>query len=219
MKRIVVIAVLITAASSLALSQTVPKKPDQTKPVGEKVAEKVPATPTAEQSVRMLFDELVVSYSKNDAAATARILADDLIFTNPFGEVMTKEQRISEIKPGGIQFDSYTVDDVNVRVYGDTAVVTSRATLSGKRGDQALSGQYRATSVFVKKGETWQVVALQSTRIPDMAPAKTPETIPAKTPEKAPETIPAKTPETIPAKTPETIPAKTPEKTPEKPMN
>lgn len=66
-------------------------------------------------------------------------------------------------------FDSYSVDDVNVRVYGDTAVVTSRATLAGKRGDQVLSGQYRGTSVFVKKGEGWQVVASQSTRIPEPA--------------------------------------------------
>jgi ketosteroid isomerase-like protein len=164
MKRVVVIAVLITAASSLALSQTVvtKPKPDQSKPVGEKMATTAP-----EQAVRLLFDELVVSYSKNDATAPTRILAEDFTFTNPFGEVMTKEQRIGEIKPGGIQFDSYAVDDVKVRVYGDTAVVTNRTTLSGKRGDQAITGQYRATSVFVKKGGNWQVVASQSTRIPE----------------------------------------------------
>jgi ketosteroid isomerase-like protein len=163
MKRVIVIAVLIAAASSLALSQTVVTKPDQSKPTGEKVA--APASP--EQAVRQLFDELVVSYTKNDAAVPTRIFAEDFTFTNPFGEVMTKEQRIGDIKPGGIQFDSYTVDDVKVRVYGDTAVVTNLATLSGKRGDQVLSGQYRGTSVFVKKGGTWQVVAAQSTRLPD----------------------------------------------------
>lgn len=167
MKRVVVIAVLIAAASSLALSQTVVTKPDQSKPTGEKVAAKVAAPASAEQAVKQLFDELVISYTKNDAAAPTRIFAEDFIFTNPFGELMTKEQRIGEIKPGGIQFDSYTVDDVKVRVYGDTAVVTNQATLAGKRGDQVLSGQYRGTSVFVKKGGTWQVVAAQSTRIPD----------------------------------------------------
>jgi ketosteroid isomerase-like protein len=92
-------------------------------------------------------------------------VADDATFTNPLGEVMTKEQRLSQIKPGGIQFDSYTADDVNVRVYGDTAVVTSRDSLAGKRGDQDISGQYRVTSIFVKKGGNWQLVARQSTRI------------------------------------------------------
>ena len=163
MKRILVISVLIAATSSFALGQTEPKKPDQSKPVGEKVA----TAASAEQAVRQLFDELVTAYAKNDAAAPARILADDFTFTNPFGEVMTKEQRIGEIKPGGIMFDSYSVDDVNVRVYGDTAVVTNQATLAGKRGDQVISGQYRVTSVFVKKGDRWQVVAAQSTRVPE----------------------------------------------------
>lgn len=167
MRRVVVIAVLIAAGSSLALSQTVVKKPEQSKPIGEKVGEKVAATASPEQAVRQLFDELVGSYTKNDASAPTRILADDFTFTNPSGEVMTKEQRIGEIKPGGIQFDSYTADDVKVRVYGDTAVVTHRATLSGKRGAQSLAGQYRATTVFVKKGGNWQVVAAQSTRIPE----------------------------------------------------
>lgn len=165
MKRILVIGVLIAAASSFALGQTGVTKPDQSKPVGEKVA--TPAS--AEQAVRQLFDELISAYAKNDATAPARIFADDFTFTNPFGEVMTKEQRIGEIKPGGIMFDSYSVDDVNVRVYGDTAVVTSRATLAGKRGDQVLTGQYRGTQVFVKKGDRWQVVAAQSTRIPEPA--------------------------------------------------
>lgn len=160
MKRILVIAVLITAASSLALGQTSTAKPDQSKPKGEKVA----AT-NAEQAVRQLFDELVTSYAKNDAAVPTRILADDFTFTNPFGEVMTKEQRIAQIKPGGVQFDSYNVDDVSVRVYGDTGVVTNRASLTGKRGDQVISGQYRITQVFVKKDGNWQLVAAQSTPI------------------------------------------------------
>jgi hypothetical protein len=46
-------------------------------------------------------------------------------------------------------------------------VVTNRASLSGKRGDQSLTGQYRITQVFVNKGGNWQLVAAQSTRIPE----------------------------------------------------
>jgi uncharacterized protein (TIGR02246 family) len=153
MKRILGIAALLVAVTTVAVGQDKPK--------GEKVA----AASSSEQAVRQLFDGLVSSYAKNDAAVPARILADDFTFTTPFGELMTKAQRLAEIKPGGIQFDSYTADDVNVRVYGDTAVVTNRASLTGKRGDQDLSGQYRVTSVFVKKGGNWQLVAAQSTRI------------------------------------------------------
>jgi uncharacterized protein (TIGR02246 family) len=163
MKRILGIAALLVALTCIAIGQDKPKG-EKDKPKGEKVA----AASSTEQAVRQLFDGLVSSYAKNDATVPARILADDFTFTTPFGEVMTKEQRLAEIKPGGIQFDSYTADDVNVRVYGDTAVVTNKASVTGKRGDQDLSGQYRVTSVFVKKGGNWQLVAAQSTRITEM---------------------------------------------------
>jgi ketosteroid isomerase-like protein len=193
MKRALLIAVLITAASSLALGQTEVTKPDPSKPTAEKVVtqpdqtkptvekvvtqpdqtkptgEKVATPSRAEQAVRQTFDELVSSYAKNDAAVPTRIYAEDFTMTNPFGEVMTKEQRIGQIKPGGVMFDSYSVDDVSVRIYGDTAVVTNRATLAGKRGDQTLAGQYRITQVFVKKGGNWQLVAAQSTPIVEQA--------------------------------------------------
>jgi uncharacterized protein (TIGR02246 family) len=155
MKRIFGIAALLVAVTSVAVGQDKPKS--------EKVA--APAASSSEQAVRQLFDSLVSAYAKNDAAVPASILADDATVTNPLGEVMTKAQRLAEIKPGGIQFDSYTADDVNVRVYGDSAVVTYRASVTGKRGDQDISGQNRVTSVFVKKGGNWQLVAAQSTRI------------------------------------------------------
>jgi len=160
MKRILGIAALLVGLTCIAVGQDKPKG-DKDKPKGEKVA----AASSTEQAVRQLFDGLVSSYAKNDAAVLGGIMADDFTFTTPFGEVMTKEQRLAEIKPGGIQFDSYTADDVNVRVYGDTAVVTNRASVAGKRGDQDISGQYRVTSIFVKKGGSWQLVAAQSTRI------------------------------------------------------
>ena len=153
MKRIFGIAALLVAVTSITLGQDKPK--------GEKMA----AASSTEQAVRQLFDELVGSYAKNDAAIPARILADDFTFVSPFGAILTKEQRLGEIKPGGVHFDSYAVDDVKVRVYGDTAVVTNQSTVAGKLGDQDLSGQYRVTSVFVKKGGNWQLVAAQSTRI------------------------------------------------------
>jgi uncharacterized protein (TIGR02246 family) len=160
MKRILGIAALLVAVTTVAIGQDKPKG-EKDKPKGEKVA----AASSTEQAVRQLFDSLVSSYAKNDATVPARIVADDATFTNPLGEVLTKEQRLAEIKPGGLQFDSYTADDVNVRVYGDAAVVTYRASVTGKRGDQDISGQNRVTSVFVKKGGNWQLVAAQSTRI------------------------------------------------------
>ncbi len=101
----------------------------------------------------------------SDTVALDRLWADDHVFTNPLGVVQTKAQRLAEMKSGGRKLESFTVADVQVRAYGDTAVVTSRATLKGHRQGQDISGQYRGIDVYVKKQGQWQVVAAQATRI------------------------------------------------------
>jgi len=53
-----------------------------------------------------------------------------------------------------------------VRVYGNSPVVTSRAALKGQRQGQDISGQYRGIDVYVKKQGRWQIVAAQATYIP-----------------------------------------------------
>jgi ketosteroid isomerase-like protein len=64
-----------------------------------------------------------------------------------------------------LKYESVSVDEVNIRSYGDTAVVTDRATLKLQDKGQDLSGQYRVTLTFVKIKGAWQLVAAQNTRI------------------------------------------------------
>ncbi|MEW6211722.1 MAG: nuclear transport factor 2 family protein [Acidobacteriota bacterium] len=151
MKRIIVIAMLMIAASSITTGQTSGKRASQN---GD-----------AEQAIRQLVSELVNAQLKGDTATLDRIWADDFTFTNSSGEVQTKAQRLTEIKSGELKFVSMSIDDVQVRVYGDAAVVTSRGTVKGQRRGQDLTGQSRGTSVYVKKQGRWQVVAQQVTRI------------------------------------------------------
>ena len=150
MKRILVIAVLLIAASVV------------TGHTSSKRARKIGNT---EQAIRQLMKEQANAQQKNDTAALERIWADDFTFTNSSGEVQTKAQRLAEIKSGELKFESISIDDVQVRVYGDTAVVTGRGTVKGQRRGQDLTGQSRSTSVYVKKQGRWQVVATQITRI------------------------------------------------------
>ena len=103
--------------------------------------------------------------SSNDTAALDRIYADDYTLVNIAGAVTTKAQRLAAIKSGELKYESVSVDEVNIRSYGDTAVVTDRATVKLQDKGQDLSGQYRVTLTFVKLKGAWQLVAAQNTRI------------------------------------------------------
>jgi ketosteroid isomerase-like protein len=53
-------------------------------------------------------------------------------------------------------------DNVKVRVYGDTAVLTGLDTVKSKRKGQEYVERYLYTDVWVKRGKRWQCVATQS---------------------------------------------------------
>ena len=161
MKRILLTAVIVIAASSLALAQKPDKTADKSKPMGEKVA----ASSSVEQAVQQRLNELNTALGSSDTAALDRIYADDYTLVNMSGAVTTKAQRLAAIKSGELKYESISVDQVNIRSYGDTAVVTDRATVKLQDKGQDLSGQYRVTLTFVKIKGAWQLVAAQNTRI------------------------------------------------------
>jgi ketosteroid isomerase-like protein len=117
-----------------------------------------------EETIKKLEQEWVEAYRKRDTAFLERILADDYTFITPGGTVLDKQRQIDDLKSGAAASE-FRFSDLKVRVYGDTAVVTGKSTVKGKLRDQDITGEYRFTRVFVKRGEHWQCVTAQATRI------------------------------------------------------
>lgn len=119
-----------------------------------------------EQVIRRLEDESRVATVKNDAAVIDRLLAHNWMNTNANGTVTTKAQLMALLKSGTFKIMSIENDDVLVRVYGDTAIVTGRSTSSREGGEGAVvTRQVRFTRVWAKLAGRWQVVAAQTTPI------------------------------------------------------
>jgi ketosteroid isomerase-like protein len=118
-----------------------------------------------EKALAQIERELMDAMLKGDAAPVERHYADSFTFTTPEGEVLGKAQVISNLKSGALKFESSRVDDMKVHVYGDAAVVTMRTTDRGKVNGVDVSGRYRWTDVFIRRGGRWQLVASQGTRI------------------------------------------------------
>jgi ketosteroid isomerase-like protein len=118
-----------------------------------------------ERELRELEGELVGAVLRRDSSVLRRILSDDLTFVTPFGDVFDKAAIANVGDNKDLVNDSIEIDDVRVRVYGEAAVVTGRATLKARVKDLDLSGQYRYVRVYARQEGRWQVVAYQATRI------------------------------------------------------
>jgi len=152
MKHIWPIVLLITVA-------TVPSQA-QVKRNGKQLTRAVEALLV--ELERQLSEDL----AKEDAAVLNRLWSDDLVFTSPNGHMTNKTQRLAGQKPSAQSAQLANInDEVKVRVYGNTAVVTVLSTWKGKAGTQEFSDQYQATHVWVKQRGKWQLVAAHVTPV------------------------------------------------------
>src|ERR1700692_5056835 len=87
---------------------------------------------SVEESIKKLYNERIQAQIHADATALDRIYAADFIGVGPSGRVRTKPQVISDFTSGDLKFQSITTDDVQVRVYGNTAVETGPSTMIGQ---------------------------------------------------------------------------------------
>jgi uncharacterized protein (TIGR02246 family) len=114
---------------------------------------------TIEQAIKQLDDERIQAQVGADASALDRIYADDFIGVGPSGTVRTKKQVISDFTSGTLKFQSITTDEVQVRVYDNTAVETGLSTMDGKDKGKSVPRNTRFTRVWVKQQGHWRLVA------------------------------------------------------------
>ena len=114
---------------------------------------------SVEEAIRKLDNERIQAQIHADATALDRIYAADFIGVGPSGRVRTKPQVISDFTSGDLKFQSITTDDVQVRVYGNTAVETGRSTMIGQDKGQIVPRDTRFTRVWVKQQGRWRLVA------------------------------------------------------------
>ena len=123
-------------------------------------------TPPSE-AVRAAESQRLRALVTADYAALDRLLADDLTYTHSTAKLDTKATYLEPLVSGRTRYQSLEPSDVQVRVYGTTGVVTgilrSVALVAGKESRTNM----RFTNVWVRRDGRWQMVAWQSTRLPE----------------------------------------------------
>jgi ketosteroid isomerase-like protein len=121
-----------------------------------------------EKAVREVLRQMIDADLKDDAAELDRTLAPDYVIVRDNGLVRSRAETLEGIKSGATKFTAFNLSDVQVRFYGDTAVVTFHADIHGSRAGKDMSGEFREVRVFVNHGGAWQAVLAQRTRISGM---------------------------------------------------
>src|SRR6266516_2265391 len=106
-----------------------------------------------EKELLKLENEFARAVASNDADALDGLLADDWIIVDPDGGIIDKMRFLGVIRSGALSHESMESTDLEVCLYGNTAVVTGLTTRKGKFMGQDFTSCERATDIFVKQAD------------------------------------------------------------------
>jgi len=113
-----------------------------------------------EQTLARLNQEYVEAFMNADVDWYREHLADEFIVIESDGSLLTKEQFLRNTVKGPDVAD-YKLHEVDIRIYGNAALVRATGVWTRKDGKMGMS---RYTDVYVRKNGGWKTVSAQITR-------------------------------------------------------
>jgi ketosteroid isomerase-like protein len=102
---------------------------------------------------------------ENDAAEIGRYMADDWTIVGPDGSVGDKANFLALVRSGTLTHDVMESTDLDVRLYGETAVVIARGVSGGNYNGQPFREVERSSSVFLRQGGEWKCILTHLSRL------------------------------------------------------
>lgn len=110
------------------------------------------------------WDKAIV---RKDRAAIEANMAEDFRQIDGAGNVETKTSFVNGIVSPELEIHPYTVEDFEIRIYGDVALLSGRTRMIGRFQGKSFTSHYRYIDIYVRRDRDWKIVSVQISRIPD----------------------------------------------------
>jgi ketosteroid isomerase-like protein len=119
------------------------------------------------KQVEALEEQWRTAQLTGDVATMDKMLSDDYIGISMNGQVSTKAQQLNSIRERKLVLNQINLGEMQVKLAGSIAIVTSHAQVSGTHDGLPISGTYRYTRVYQHQPSgMWKITSFEATRIP-----------------------------------------------------
>lgn len=99
------------------------------------------------------------AHLKGDADALDQLWANDLVVTVAAMPIMNKADALAMVRSNRMPFSKYETSELNVRRFGDSAVVTGRLVRERSMNGKTMTDNWRFTKTYAMIAGRWRVVA------------------------------------------------------------
>ena len=142
--------------------------------------QKDPETESVKKEITRIERQYQDALLANDLKNLTALMADDFLYVGTNAEILSKAQRIAQLRSKAVAYEALQQDDLRVVVYGDTVIVSGRNTSTLQIGGKGswgpggashlinpgrLSGNALFTHAYVRLQGRWQMILEHMTYI------------------------------------------------------
>ena len=101
-----------------------------------------------------------------DVPALELMLGEEFVLVGPQRQ-LTREELIAAAGGGSYAIEEFGYDEIEIELYGDTAMLSSRYHQTARFGERDVSRVYFTTDIWVRRDARWQLVRRHATLAED----------------------------------------------------
>jgi translation elongation factor EF-4 len=102
--------------------------------------------------------------SERKVEPLAALFHEEAVFVH-MGATMSKAQELDVIRSGEIQYKDVEIQEVSVRLIGETAILLNKVRLVAVVGGNEVTNPFVVTEVYVRQSGSWKLGSLSFTRL------------------------------------------------------
>src|ERR1044072_7500491 len=102
-------------------------------------------------TLKKLSDAWDAAIIRKDERAIADNMAEDFRQIDPRANLETKKSFVAGIRAPKLTIDPYTVEEFEIRQYGDTALLSGRTHMTGKYDGKPFESNYRYIDIYDRR--------------------------------------------------------------------
>lgn len=111
-----------------------------------------------EEQINKSEDKLIQAFKDSDVKVIDELIHDDLIFNGPTGDLINKEMDLSSYRSGNMVVNEMNVLEREVRVFDNTATVSTVVHLKGSFMKNQIDAKVRFFRTWKSFAGEWKVI-------------------------------------------------------------
>lgn len=122
-----------------------------------------PVDQSAQATLKRQAEQWDQAIIRKDRQGIEKNIASDFMQIGSDGKVAGKSAFVTALMDERLTISPYSVQNFQIRIYGDTALLTGTTDMRGHWDGKPFSSHYRYTDVYIRENGKWRVVNVQIT--------------------------------------------------------